>query len=97
VPRFCAAARSSPARRRTRSRAWARKGLRLLAQARDATGLGVVTEVLKPEDVDLIAEYADMLQVGARNMQNFALLKRWARSEAVPLEAGHGVHHTRSS
>lgn len=53
-----------------------REGLRLLAQARDATGLGVVTEVLKPEDVDLIAEYADMLQIGARNMQNFALLKR---------------------
>jgi len=53
-----------------------KEGLRLLAQARDATGLGVVTEVLKPEDVDLIAEYADMLQVGARNMQNFALLKR---------------------
>jgi 3-deoxy-7-phosphoheptulonate synthase len=53
-----------------------KEGLRLLAQAREATGLGVVTEVLKPEDVDLIAEYADMLQVGARNMQNFALLKR---------------------
>ena len=53
-----------------------REGLRLLAAARDATGLAVVTEVLKPEDVDLIAEYADMLQVGARNMQNFALLKR---------------------
>jgi 3-deoxy-7-phosphoheptulonate synthase len=53
-----------------------KEGLRLLAAARDATGLAVVTEVLKPEDVDLIAEYADMLQVGARNMQNFALLKR---------------------
>jgi 3-deoxy-7-phosphoheptulonate synthase len=53
-----------------------KEGLRLLAQARDATGLGVVTEVLRPEDVDLIAEYADMLQIGARNMQNFALLKR---------------------
>jgi 3-deoxy-7-phosphoheptulonate synthase len=52
------------------------EGLRLLAAARDATGLAVVTEVLKPEDVDAIAEYADMLQVGARNMQNFALLKR---------------------
>lgn len=52
------------------------EGLKLLAQAREATGLAVVTEVLKPEDVDLIAEYADMLQIGARNMQNFALLKR---------------------
>jgi 3-deoxy-7-phosphoheptulonate synthase len=53
-----------------------KEGLRVLAQAREATGLAIVTEVLKPEDVDLIAEYADMLQIGARNMQNFALLKR---------------------
>jgi 3-deoxy-7-phosphoheptulonate synthase len=53
-----------------------KEGLRLLAQAREATGLAIVTEVLKPEDVDQIAEHADMLQVGARNMQNFALLKR---------------------
>jgi 3-deoxy-7-phosphoheptulonate synthase len=52
------------------------EGLRLLAAAREETGLAIVTEVMKPEDVDLIAEYADMLQVGARNMQNFALLKR---------------------
>jgi 3-deoxy-7-phosphoheptulonate synthase len=51
-------------------------GLRLLAAAREATGLPVVTEVLKPEDVDLVAETADLIQVGARNMQNFALLKR---------------------
>jgi 3-deoxy-7-phosphoheptulonate synthase len=53
-----------------------KEGLRLLAQAREATGLAIVTEVLKPEDVEMIAETADMLQVGARNMQNFALLKR---------------------
>ncbi len=53
-----------------------KEGLKLLAAAREATGLAVVTEVLKPEDVDMIAEYADMLQIGARNMQNFALLKR---------------------
>jgi len=52
------------------------EGLRLLAAAREETGLAVVTEVLKPEDVDLVAETADMLQIGARNMQNFALLKR---------------------
>jgi 3-deoxy-7-phosphoheptulonate synthase len=53
-----------------------KEGLKLLAAAREATGLAIVTEVLKPEDVDLIADYADMLQIGARNMQNFALLKR---------------------
>jgi 3-deoxy-7-phosphoheptulonate synthase len=52
------------------------EGLRLLAAARKETGLAIVTEVLKPEDVDLVAETADMIQVGARNVQNFALLKR---------------------
>lgn len=52
------------------------EGLRLLAAAREETGLAVVTEVLKPEDVDLVAGTADMIQIGARNVQNFALLKR---------------------
>ena len=54
-------------------------GLRLLREAGDACGLPVVTEVMSPEDVDLVAEHADMLQVGARNMQNFPLLRRLAR------------------
>jgi len=52
-----------------------REGLKLLAQAREATGLAIVTEVLSEKDVDMVAEYADIMQVGARNMQNFALLK----------------------
>jgi 3-deoxy-7-phosphoheptulonate synthase len=51
------------------------EGLRLLAAAGSENGLPVVTEVLTAEDVPLVARYADMLQVGARNMQNFALLK----------------------
>src|ERR1700737_928720 len=51
------------------------EGLKLLAKARDATGLGIITEVMSDRDVDLVAEYADVLQIGARNMQNFALLK----------------------
>jgi len=51
------------------------EGLRLLAKARDETGLPVVTEILTPDQVNLVAKYADMLQVGARNMQNFALLR----------------------
>ncbi len=51
------------------------RGLELLAEARAATGLPVVTEVMAPEQVDLVARYADMLQVGARNMQNYALLR----------------------
>lgn len=54
----------------------AEEGLKLLAEARKRTGLAVITEVLDTEDVDLVAEYADILQVGARNMQNFALLKK---------------------
>lgn len=52
------------------------EGLKLLAEAREATGLPVITEVVNPEDVDLVAGYVDILQVGARNVQNFALLKR---------------------
>ena len=51
------------------------EGLRLLAVAREASGLPIVTEVMSPEHVELFVEYADMLQVGARNMQNFDLLK----------------------
>ena len=52
------------------------EGLKILAEAREATGIPVVTEVVNPGDVDLVAGYVDMLQVGARNIQNFALLKR---------------------
>ena len=50
-------------------------GLKLLRKAKDATGLAIVTEVMSDRDVELIAQYADCMQVGARNMQNFALLK----------------------
>ena len=51
------------------------EGLKLLAKARQATGLPIVTEVMSPDNVGLVAEYADLLQVGARNMQNFDLLR----------------------
>ena len=57
----------------------AEEGLKLLAKARAATGLAIVTEVMSETDVSLIAEYADIMQVGARNMQNFALLKALGR------------------
>jgi len=50
-------------------------GLKLLADAREKTGLPIVTEVVNPRDVELVAKYADIMQVGARNTQNFALLK----------------------
>jgi 3-deoxy-7-phosphoheptulonate synthase len=51
------------------------EGLKLLLKAKHETGLGIITEVMSDRDVDLVAEYADILQIGARNMQNFALLK----------------------
>ena len=55
------------------------KGLEILSRVRAETGLPIVTEVLDTETVDLVAEHADCLQVGARNMQNFSLLKRLGR------------------
>lgn len=51
------------------------EGLKLLLKAKQATGLAIITEVMSDRDVDLIAQYADVMQVGARNMQNFMLLK----------------------
>ena len=56
------------------------QGLKYLAEARKRTGLPVVTEVLETESVELVAEYADILQIGARNVQNFSLLKRVAEA-----------------
>jgi 3-deoxy-7-phosphoheptulonate synthase len=55
-------------------------GLKILAKAREETGLKIVTEVMSPLDVPLVAEYADILQIGARNMQNYNLLEEAARS-----------------
>jgi 3-deoxy-7-phosphoheptulonate synthase len=57
------------------------EGLKLLAEAREMTGLKVVTEVLSDENVSVVAAYADILQVGARNMQNFALLKKLGKCD----------------
>lgn len=67
----------------------AEEGLKLLAEAREKTGLKVVTEILNAEDVELVEEYADILQVGARNMQNFELLKKLGKvSKPVMLKRG---------
>jgi 3-deoxy-7-phosphoheptulonate synthase len=57
------------------------EGLRILAEARQATGLPVVTEAVDLEGVDLVERYADAIQIGARNMQNFSLLKRAGRAK----------------
>ncbi|MGA7830995.1 MAG: 3-deoxy-7-phosphoheptulonate synthase [Terracidiphilus sp.] len=56
------------------------KGLKMLAKAREATGLAIVTEVMSEVDVPLVAEYADILQIGSRNMENIALLEAAALS-----------------
>ena len=55
--------------------------LKLMAQARSETGLPIVTEVMTPTDVELVAKYADLLQIGARNMQNYQLLEEVGRSQ----------------
>jgi len=52
------------------------EGLKLLKLAKEETGLPIITEVMAPEDVETVAEYADILQIGARNMQNYTLLDR---------------------
>ncbi len=65
------------------------EGLKLLAQAREETGLAVVTEVMSPDEVELVAQYADVLQIGARNMQNYRLLEAVGKVErAVLLKRG---------
>lgn len=56
------------------------EALKILSEAKKETGLPIVTEVMSTEDIDVISEHTDMLQVGARNMQNFALLRRLATS-----------------
>ncbi len=65
------------------------KGLQLLAEARDATELAIVTEVMAPEHVPLLAKYTDVMQVGARNMQNYPLLEAVGESgKTVLLKRG---------
>jgi len=56
------------------------EGLKMLARAREASGLAIVTEVMSEEDVPMVAEYADILQIGTRNMENYPLLEASARS-----------------
>lgn len=69
------------------------KGLKILAKARDETGLPIVTEVLDTRDVSWVCEYADVLQIGARNMQNFSLLKEVGKANK-PVLLKRGMHST---
>ncbi len=65
------------------------KGLKILAEAREETGLSIITEVISEVDVPLVAKYADILQIGARNMQNYQLLKTVGRfNKPVLLKRG---------
>ena len=68
------------------------EALRYLAEARDRTGLPVITEVMEPNQVDIVAEYADILQIGTRNMQNYSLLRDVGRvARPVMLKRGYGA------
>ncbi|MGD8369637.1 MAG: 3-deoxy-7-phosphoheptulonate synthase [Desulfobacterales bacterium] len=69
------------------------EGLKILARARQETGLPVVTEVIDPRDVSWVAEFADVLQIGTRNMQNFALLKEVGKA-GRPVLLKRGMYST---
>ncbi len=69
------------------------EGLKLLNKAKRESGLGIITEVMSDRDVDMVAEYADILQIGARNMQNFALLKTLGKAER-PVMLKRGLSST---
>jgi 3-deoxy-7-phosphoheptulonate synthase len=69
------------------------EGLKLLRKAKEATGLAIVTEVMADGDVELVAEYSDIIQIGARNMQNFALLKAVGRANC-PIVLKRGMSST---
>ncbi|MBI3208530.1 MAG: 3-deoxy-7-phosphoheptulonate synthase [Candidatus Solibacter usitatus] len=69
------------------------EGLKLLRKAKQATGLAIITEVMSDRDVPLVAEYTDILQIGARNMQNFALLKTLGKCQR-PVMLKRGMSST---
>jgi len=68
-------------------------GLKLLAAAKEVSGLPIVTEVMNPREIDLVAKYADVIQVGARNMQNFSLLKELGKIDK-PILLKRGMMNT---
>ena len=69
------------------------EGLKILAEAREETGLPIVTEVMEPDKVELVETYADILQVGARNAQNYPLLKRLGKARK-PVLLKRGLANT---
>lgn len=75
----------------------AKEGLEYLARARAETGMMIVTEALDPDGADLVAEYADIIQIGARNMQNYPLLRRAGRRASPCSSSGACRRPSRSS
>jgi len=69
------------------------KGLKILARAREETGMPIITEVMTPGDVELVASYADILQIGARNMQNYTLLDEVGKTKK-PVMLKRGLSST---
>lgn len=69
------------------------EGLKMMAEAREQTGLLIITEVVDPRDVELVAQYSDIIQIGARNMQNFLLLKEVAKTN-LPVLLKRGLSAT---
>ena len=69
------------------------EGLQLLAKAREITGLPIVTEIMDPDDIELLEQYADVLQIGARNSQNYSLLKLVGKSK-MPVLLKRGMSTT---
>ena len=69
------------------------KGLKILAKARELTGLPIITEVIDPRDVQWVSDFVDILQIGARNMQNFSLLKEVGKVNK-PVMLKRGMHST---
>ncbi len=63
-----------------------------MAEIRDRFGLRIITEAMDNENLDLVADYADVIQIGARNMQNFSLLKPRAQAQAGTAQARHERH-----
>lgn len=70
-----------------------KEGLELLSRARDITGLPIVTEIMDPDDLEMLEDYADVLQIGARNAQNYALLRRVGKSR-LPVLLKRGMSTT---
>ena len=68
-------------------------GLKLLAKARDEFGIAVITEVMTPSDVEMVCDYADILQIGTRNMQNYFLLDEVGKVTGTPtgVACGEGI------